>query len=415
MTLDSTSPESSACVRTRCRPRSRSPSWNQPSPPSARRSRARARSRPRAPSRARRRSSVGERVEDRVEVRRDVEPEHLDVVADVPDDRDVRGGTTSTRPRTTVRRRLRRRERRPSRGHQVERGCRRRGGDRGGLRRRVLDLRAKSGQRCRRHRGAKEGGVRKAERVRRAVSGRSDRNALVRDGVSERHQVAGVRPGRSESTTSTGPARSPEARPRPRSLPATGSGSTPRPQRAPERRPRSGRRSLPRRARPRASRRSSSRAAGLSPDGLAARAAVRNDNSDHAEEADRDRHPTDRAQTAVVVGELDIPDPGRPPADGRGARSRGSSLLDRAQEGRVVRHAEADIAIRHDADVRPHRGERFRDRRVDAAVHETERLQDVLRTGTCARTTSSVASSITSPYRRSKGDGGVPARLAAQV
>src|SRR5215831_8905638 len=33
----------------------------------------------------------GERVEDRVEIRRDVEPQHLDVVADIPDDGDVPG------------------------------------------------------------------------------------------------------------------------------------------------------------------------------------------------------------------------------------------------------------------------------------------------------------------------------------
>ena len=43
----------------------------------------------------------------------------------------------------------------------------------------------------------------------------------------------------------------------------------------------------------------------------------------------------------------------------------------------MVRHPETDAAARHDADVRPERRERFRDRRIDAAVDEPERLGDV--------------------------------------
>ena len=52
-------------------------------------------------------------------------------------------------------------------------------------------------------------------------------------------------------------------------------------------------------------------------------------------------------------------------------------LAERTQEGGVIRHPETDAASRHDADVRPERGERFRDRRIDAAVHEPEWLGDV--------------------------------------
>jgi hypothetical protein len=56
-------------------------------------------------------------------------------------------------------------------------------------------------------------------------------------------------------------------------------------------------------------------------------------------------------------------------------------LADRAQKGGVVRHPEADAASGHDADVRPKRRERFRDRRVDAAVYEPERLGDLFHDG----------------------------------
>src|SRR5262245_32143028 len=54
------------------------------------------------------------------------------------------------------------------------------------------------------------------------------------------------------------------------------------------------------------------------------------------------------------------------------------SLAHRAQERRVVRHAEADVPVRHHADVRPDRGQCLGDRRVDAAVHEPDGLEQVL-------------------------------------
>ena len=44
----------------------------------------------------------------------------------------------------------------------------------------------------------------------------------------------------------------------------------------------------------------------------------------------------------------------------------------------MVRHAEPDVALGYDADIRPERGEGLRDRRVDSTVHEPDRLQQVL-------------------------------------
>ena len=92
----------------------------------------------------------------------------------------------------------------------------------------------------------------------------------------------------------------------------------------------------------------------------------------------RDRDAADGAQPAVVVLQLDVPDPGRPPAVDAARGRVDRPLADRAQERRVVRHPEADVPVGHNADVRPERGERLRDRRMDAAVHEPDRLQHVL-------------------------------------
>ena len=62
---------------------------NQPSPPQARaRTRARSRTR-RAPPTALGVVEAGERVEERVEVGRDAKAEHLEVVADVADHREL--------------------------------------------------------------------------------------------------------------------------------------------------------------------------------------------------------------------------------------------------------------------------------------------------------------------------------------
>ena len=115
-----------ACVRTRCRPRSRSPSRNQLSPPSAATVSSACQRLVRAAPAALLVGEPGERVDDRVEVGRDVQAEHLDVVADVADDgqalagrtpRRGRAGTARRRRRPTARRRSRRRElaRRPRR------------------------------------------------------------------------------------------------------------------------------------------------------------------------------------------------------------------------------------------------------------------------------------------------------------
>ena len=76
-------------MRTRWRPRSRSPSMNQPSPPHAARGFERLPRLAGAPPAALRVVEAGEGVEHGVEVGRDVQPEHLEVVADVADHRQL--------------------------------------------------------------------------------------------------------------------------------------------------------------------------------------------------------------------------------------------------------------------------------------------------------------------------------------
>ena len=85
VTPESGSPARKACVRTRWRPRSRSPSANQSSPPSAPTVSSARQVSPLLSPAALLVGDACERVEDRVEIGRDVEPEHLDVVADVAD------------------------------------------------------------------------------------------------------------------------------------------------------------------------------------------------------------------------------------------------------------------------------------------------------------------------------------------
>ena len=115
VTAESGSPARSACVRTRWRPMSRSPSRNQPSPPhscadSSARHVSPARPQPRSAS-----FEAGEGVEDGVEIGRDVQAEHLEVVADVADHRELaRREHVVEAARRASRRRRRRRGRRPS-------------------------------------------------------------------------------------------------------------------------------------------------------------------------------------------------------------------------------------------------------------------------------------------------------------
>ena len=89
VTADSGSPSRSACERTRWRPMSRSPSMNQPSPPQARADSSACQVSPARPQPRSVSFRPGEAVEDGVEVGRDVEAEHLEVVADVADDRQL--------------------------------------------------------------------------------------------------------------------------------------------------------------------------------------------------------------------------------------------------------------------------------------------------------------------------------------
>ena len=178
VTADKGSPSRSACVRTRWRPRSRSPSRNQSSPPRARDGRERL---PRLAGPAPAALLVVEaceRVEDAVEVGRDRHPEHLEVVADVADDRQIRAARPHRRGRgRSARRRRPRRGGRPSpaaargrsrpassgrpagRSGPDRRACRRRRSDSGSRRRSPARRGCRrgrgSGRRCRRRRAAR--------------------------------------------------------------------------------------------------------------------------------------------------------------------------------------------------------------------------------------------------------------------
>ena len=91
VTADSGSPRRSASVRTRCSPVSRSPSLNQASPPSSAAVSSAFQRLVAPPPAALGVEDAGERVEHGVEVGRHVEAEHLDVVSDVADHRQVSG------------------------------------------------------------------------------------------------------------------------------------------------------------------------------------------------------------------------------------------------------------------------------------------------------------------------------------
>ena len=200
-------------MRTRWRPRSRSPSWNHASPPSERtvssaRHVSSARPQPRCSS-----LSTGERVEDRVEVGRDVQAEHLEVVADVADDGDVaRLDDVRRGPGRTALRRPRRRERRPSSretesGQHVTRsrpGARRESHEVGELVCIVTQAGARHGNVARRRLRPKSRGaliaverredrrVREPERVRRSVLRRGDGDARRGRRLRQRLQVVGT-------------------------------------------------------------------------------------------------------------------------------------------------------------------------------------------------------------------------------
>ena len=133
-----------------------------------------------------------ERVQDRVEVRRDVQPEHLDVVADVPDHGDLsrldgvdqspdepraaHAAGEDDDPHTCTR----------SAG--VSTSSRRPGPvDVGGM----LDVRAEASGAARPVERREEARVREPERIRRAVAGRGDRDSPLRYRIVERAEVVG--------------------------------------------------------------------------------------------------------------------------------------------------------------------------------------------------------------------------------
>ena len=252
VTAESGSPRRSASVRTRCRPMSRSPSRNQSSPPSSRYGLERVPRLVRPAPAALLVGEPGERVEDAVEVGRDVQAEHLDVVADVADDRHARPGRRPRRaPReearaadaagehddlhargasdsSAARVRVAERGRRAARGPPACRRRRRGSGSPRARRRRAASARARgSARRCPARRAARTGRRGERERVRRPVGGLDERDAAraaARRAASSRSR--GVAHGRSALTTSDRRRSSGRAPPRP-----------PRPGRRPGRRP----------------------------------------------------------------------------------------------------------------------------------------------------------------------------------
>src|SRR3954454_9732285 len=64
-----------------------------------------------------------------------------------------------------------------------------------------------------------------------------------------------------------------------------------------------------------------------------------------AQLANRDGHPRGRAAAALVVGDVDVPDPGRAAAVQRSALGVDRALADRAQEGGAVGHAGHELAL----------------------------------------------------------------------
>ena len=238
VTAESGSPRRSACVRTRCRPRSRSPSRNQSSPPQrGRASRARCHVSPARPQPRSSSLQPGERVEDRVEVGRDVQAEHLDVVADVADRPSARPARARPRARARSGRRRRRRRaattftarpsaacvrgpaRRPtrSRSSSVSTSSARFGIARDESSRARARARG-SARRCpgrRAARTAAASGRASAFVVPSAASTSADARRRRRPPASVRRSV-GTAQGTSALTTSTGARRAARARPRPR-------------------------------------------------------------------------------------------------------------------------------------------------------------------------------------------------------
>ena len=108
---------------------------------------------------------------------------------------------------------------------------------------------------------------------------------------------------------------------------------------------------------------------------------------------------------------LHVPDPARAAAvDGRALGVHGA-LGDRAQEVRVVRLADGEVAVALDGQVRGGRDHRLRERGVGAAVHEPERLLDALLDREAARGSApATASSSSKPSTSSRvpGAGYVP-------
>ena len=90
------------------------------------------------------------------------------------------------------------------------------------------------------------------------------------------------------------------------------------------------------------------------------------------------RHARGRAETAVVVAEVDVPDPGRAAAVQPPRLRMDRAGGDRAQEARAVGLAGGHVAVLGDRHVRRDRDQRLGQRRVGPAVDEPEGLLDPL-------------------------------------
>src|SRR4051812_19513946 len=94
--------------------------------------------------------------------------------------------------------------------------------------------------------------------------------------------------------------------------------------------------------------------------------------------ADGDRHAHERAEAPVVVGDLDLPHPGRAAAVAAARLGVDRAFGDRAQEARLVRQALGHASLGDHRERGRHRGDRLGDRGEHAAVHEPHRLLDLV-------------------------------------
>ncbi len=94
--------------------------------------------------------------------------------------------------------------------------------------------------------------------------------------------------------------------------------------------------------------------------------------------ANRDGHADEGAEAALVVGDVDLPDPGRAAAVAAAGDGVDRAFDDRAQEARLVREALGGLALAVHLHPRRHRRHRLGDRREDAPVDEAGGLAQLV-------------------------------------